>query len=281
VNKLVEGQNPIKSVSRLVAILNCFTADRPSWPLTELSKHLGWPKATTHRYLKVLETYGLLYRSREDKSFRLGYKLYMWGSLAAEAMPLREIARPIMQKLKEETGEMVVLMTYHNQEVVCIEKIDTEKRLRVALDIGRHQAPHASSSCRVIMAFLPEAEIMNIIREKGLPKICENTITDADTLLAKLGEVRAKGYAHSCEEVDPDVCGISAPIFDHKGAVIAGISVLGPIYRFTEDLVEPYSKLVKEAARKITEQLSDFEGRERMLSEKYLASSQYHGSIIN
>jgi IclR family KDG regulon transcriptional repressor len=258
--KSVESQNSLKSIGRLVAVLDCFSSDRQNWQLTELSEHLGWPKPTTHHYLKALESFGLLYRSSEDKTFRLGYKLYMWGSLAAEVMPLREIARPIMQELKEKTDELVLLMIYHNQEVVCIEKIDTEKCLRVALEVGRRQAPHASSSCRVIMAYLPEEEIQSIIHNKGLPKICKNTITEPDKLLAELAKVRAMGYAHSHEEVDPDVRGISAPIFDHNGGIIAGISVLGPIYRLTEDLIEPYAELVKGAARKISERLSEFEG---------------------
>lgn len=253
----------VKSIGRLIRVLDSFTADRSSWLLTDLSEHLGWPKPTTHRYLRALERQGLLFRSGEDKSFRLGYKLYMWGSLAAEAMPLREIARPIMEELQEKTGELVALMIYHNQEMVCIEKIDTEKPLRVAMDVGRHQAPHASSSCRVIMAYLPEAEIQAIIREKGLPKLCKNTITDADELLAELSRVRAQGYAHSHEEVDLDARGLSAPIFDHNGRVIAGLSVVGPMFRFKEDMVAPYSRLVMAAARRISQKLLEFEGFER------------------
>ena len=44
--------------------------------------------------------------------------------------------------------------------------------------------------------------------------------------------------------------------------LIAGISLLGPMYRFTEDLIEPYSILLREASRKISLKLSQFEGHE-------------------
>ena len=252
---VISSPNTVTAVNRLVMVLDCFTNEKYAWSLSELRDHLGWPKATTHRYLTALENHGILHRRGDDKRFRMGYKLYLWGNIAAESMPLQEIARPIMKDLMDRTGETVLLVIYHNQEVVCLEKIDSDRPFRIVLEVGRLQAPHASSSCRVLMAYLPMEEIKAIIRDKGLPKLCKNTITDAEALLVELEKVRKAGYAHSVEEVDLDTRGVSAPIFDHKGQCIAGISIVGPIFHFTYELVDKYADLVKEAAKEISENL--------------------------
>ncbi len=161
-----------------------------------------------------------------------------------------------MEELASATGEMPLLTVYQNQEVVCIEKIETSHSVRLALNVGTRHPPHAGASSKILMAFLPEGEIQAIIRGKGLPKICTNTITDPDRLMAELARIRDQGYAESIEETDPGAWGVATPIYDRDGDVVAAIGIAGPILRFSQDLSRQYVSLCCQAAQRISTLLS-------------------------
>jgi DNA-binding IclR family transcriptional regulator len=199
-----------------------------------------------------MEFHGILRRDPDDKRWRLGYRLVTWGELAAETTDLRHVARPIMRDLVDATGETVVLTVYQDQEVVCIEKVETSHSVRLALDVGTRRAPHAGASSKILMAYLPDDEIQAIINDKGLPGVCTNTITDSDELVAELARIRERGYAESVEETDPGAWGVATPIYGWNGDVAAAIGIVGPSLRFTDELAQQYVELCRDAARQIS-----------------------------
>jgi IclR family KDG regulon transcriptional repressor len=198
----MDNPSSVKTIDRLVTILDCFSADHPTWSLGELSEHLRLPKSTLHRFLIALESYGVLYRAPDDRRWRLGYRLFAWGNLAAESTDLRRLAHPVVRDLSVATGETAVLTVYRDGEVVCLDKVETNQPVRVALEVGSRHPPHAGASSKVLMAFLPEEETERIIHQRGLPPLCRNTITDPEALRTELARIRLQGYAESQEETD-------------------------------------------------------------------------------
>ena len=75
----------------MVDVLDCFSKDRPAWSLSELSARLDLPKSTLHRFLVGLERHGLLRRGHGDGKWRLGHRLFIWGSLAEESNSVRQV----------------------------------------------------------------------------------------------------------------------------------------------------------------------------------------------
>lgn len=247
----------VKTVDRLVKILDCFSPAQPAWSLADLSAHLGLPKSTLHRFLVSLESHGILRRDSDDKRWRLGYRLCIWGDLAAESTGLCHIALPVMHELLDATEETAILTVYQDGEVVCIEKVETTHPVRLAFDVGTRRPPHAGASSKILMAYLPEEEIQSVIRDRGLPRLCTNTITDPALLMAELARIRELGYAQSREETDEGAWGVATPIRDWKHDVVAAIGVAGPTSRFTEDLVQQYATLCRQAARRISALLGE------------------------
>jgi DNA-binding IclR family transcriptional regulator len=248
----MESSSSIKTVDRLVSVLDCFSSEERTWSLTELSVHLELPKSTLHRFLLGLEAHGILRRDPEDKRWRLGYRLFVWGSLAAESTGLRQIAHPIMRDLALATGETVILTVYHNREVICIDKVETNHPVRLKYDLGMRTRPHAGASSKVLMAFLPDEEAQAIIRDSGLPKLCTNTITDPDELRAELIRIRERGYARSCEETDEGAWGVAAPIYDWEGDVVAALGIAGPTSRYNDEAVRQYVTHCCQAAEQVS-----------------------------
>lgn len=242
----------VRTVDRLVDILNCFTRDKTSWSLSELSTHLGLPKSTLHRFLVGLERHSIVRRGTDDSRWRLGHQLFVWGSLAIESTGLRHVAAPIMRELANRTGETVLLTQYYRGEVVCIDKVETGHSVRLAMDVGAIRPPHAGASSKILMAHLPDSEVDAIIRERGLPRLCERTITDPDALHHELRGIRERGYADSHEETDRGAWGIATPIRDWRGEVVAGLGIAGPTVRFNDAQAEEYIRLCSDAAGRIS-----------------------------
>lgn len=245
----------VKTIDRLVSILECFSPEHPTRSLAELHTRLQLPKSTLHRFLVGLEYHGILRRDPLDRRWCPGYRLLAWGSLASETVEVSRIARPIMRDLVKATGETAIVTVYDNQQVVCIDKLETSQPVRMTLQVGSHRAPHAGASSKILMAYLPDEEIQAIIRDKGLPKLCTNTITDRDELMAELATIRAREYAQSLEETDRGAWGVATAVFDRNGRAVAAIGVAGPSSRCTDGLAQYYAELCQEAARGMSAQL--------------------------
>lgn len=249
-------KSAVKTIDRLVEILDYFTLEQRSLSLAELSSHLNLPKSTLHRFLMGLESHGVLRREENDKKWRLGYHLIVWGSRATESTTLREIARPFMCDLVAVTGETAILTVYHDHMVVIIDMCETAHSVRLKTEIGTQRAPHAGASSKVLLAYLPEEEVMAIIKEKGLPKLCTNTITDLHTLKEELERIRLRGYADSLEETDPGAWGVATPIFDWRGHVVGAVGLAGPTQRYSKDKLDQFVELCRKQANGISELLS-------------------------
>ncbi len=252
----MDDSSQVKTIDRLVRVLECFSPERSTWSLAELAAELDLPKSTLHRFLVGLEVHGILRRDADDRKWRLGHRLFIWGSLAAESTGLRHIARPIMHTLAGETGETTILTVYHNHEVICTDKVETSHHVRLTLEVGARRACHAGASSKILMAYLPEPETQAIIRDKGLPKLCTNTLTDPDKLKAELARIRERGYAQSLEETDMGAWGVAAPIRDWNGQVVGAIGLAGPTLRYSKEAMRQHAVRCCQAADEITELLS-------------------------
>lgn len=245
----------VKTVDRIVRIIDSFSSSQPTWSLTGLSEYLGVPKSTLHRFLASLEAHGIVRQEEGTKHWCLGYRLSIWGTSAEKSTPWQHIVRPIMHDLVADTGETALLTVYASGEVICVDKVETDHPVRLALDQGSRRPLHAGASSKVLMAYLPEGAVDAIIREKGLPRLCVNTITNEEELKSELAEIRKHGFARSFQETDRGAWGVATPIRDEHGKIVAGIGVAGPDSRFSEERVDALVHRCQEAAERISSSL--------------------------
>ena len=96
------------------------------------------------------------------------------------------------------------------------------------------------------MAYLSEEEINLIIREKGLEKYTENTITNKEKLEEEFKKIRKQGYAVDNMEHEEGVRCVASSIRDYSEGVIASMSISGPAFRIDESNIPNIAKKVKE-----------------------------------
>jgi DNA-binding IclR family transcriptional regulator len=99
-------------------------------------------------------------------------------------------------------------------------------------------------------------EIDRILSEQKMQRYTPHTITDRAELLGHLEQVRQQGYALDDEEFDDGIRCVGVPVRDYTGRVVAGISISGPAYRFTDErLRDELVPLALDAGKKLSSRL--------------------------
>ena len=221
----------IQSVSRALAILEFLAAYRNGEKLTVISHELGLHKSTTHSLISTLESAGYVQQDQTTAKYSLGLKLFELGQVVHDNMDLRNIAMPFLEELAKEFSETVHLAVLSKGEVVYIDKVDTSHSIRIGSQIGGRNPAYCTGVGKVLLAGLEDKELADTLKNMKLEKFTAHTIVEKDLLRKHLKKVRQDGYAIDQEEIEDGLCCIAAPIKNHSGQVIAGISVSGPSSR--------------------------------------------------
>lgn len=183
--------------------------------LAELCDRTGLPRATAHRLAAGLEAHRLLARDTDGR-WRLGPALTELAGKVND--PLLAAGAVVLPRLREITGESVQLYRREGTTRVCVAALEPPAGLRDTVPVGTRLPMTAGSGAKVLLAYADAAT-----QQAVLPSA---TFTDRT-----LAEVRRRGWAQSAAERESGVASVSAPVRDGAGAVVAAISVSGPIDR--------------------------------------------------
>lgn len=200
-------------LDKAVAVLYA-VAEQPCG-LNELCARTGLPRATAHRLAVGLEVHRLLARDNHGL-WRPGPALAELATGASD--PLQDAATAILPRLREITGESVQLYTRDGNARICIAALEPPVGLRDTVPIGARLPLTAGSAAKVLLAWAD-------------PETQRTVLADAVFGERALAEVRKRGWAQSAAERAAGVASVSAPVRDAAGAVVAAVSVSGPIDR--------------------------------------------------
>lgn len=247
--KTVTGVN---SVNRALDLIDILCNSDGGLSLNKLSMKAGLHKTTAYRLLRSLIKYGYADQDPESRKYKAGLKIFELSHLLIDRMELRTEARPELKKLNKETNETIHLAILDNGEVVYIDKIESQRPIRMYSSIGKRAPAHCTGVGKALLAHLPEGEVDDIAKDKGLKEYTENTITSFSALRNELGEVREQGYAIDNAEHEEEIRCVACPIYDHTRKVIAAISLTVPSYRVDQRELRKRVPLVKEHAENIS-----------------------------
>ncbi len=233
-------------------------ARRQPVSMTELHRTLGLPKTNVHRALATLDAAGWL-RAGSDRRWSLAPRAAVLGARAASGDGLRELARPVLETLRDETGEAVHLTVPDGDAVVLIERLDSPRAVRTYSALGARAPLHASANGKAWLAGLPEADAMLRIPDEPT-RYTEHTIVEPARIVRELARVRRRGWASNRGEFLSDVAAVAAAVFSRTGDPVASISVSAPITRLPRSAESRVARPVLEAAAEISAQLGH--GRE-------------------
>jgi DNA-binding IclR family transcriptional regulator len=254
--------SPATAVERALNILEAAANRREGLTNSEISHKLGIPKSSASYILRTLERRGYLRRSAETARYQLGLKILSLGGDVRANLDLAEVAQPFMRALQERIHLTIHLAVLDQGEAVYIEKVEAPGFFKVNTWVGRRMFLHSTSVGKVLLAWLPKAEVETLMRQQGMKKRTPRTITTVAKLLADLERVKEQGYAVDDEENSVGARCAGAPIFDGEGNVSAALGVSGTLTQMDEASLPKIVEALKDAARRITRQMQRSSDRE-------------------
>lgn len=220
-----DNANLSTSLMRGLAILSLFSEDRPLLGITDISNELDLNKSTVHRYVDTLRALKYLEQDEKTKKYRLGIRVVDLGIAVLSSMELRKVALPYLESLATEFGHTVNMAVLDHTEIVYVERVRTKKILGIELHVGSRLPAYCTSMGKVLLAFLPPAELRSVLDQIDLVPRGPNTIVQREALLSELERVREHGFALNNEELAYGLRSIAAPVNSAEGDVVAAINM--------------------------------------------------------
>lgn len=194
---------------------------------SKIAKNLDIGRSTVYQYLSTLHSEG--YVRKQDNKYYVGLKYLDHGMYARNRHPIIELARPSLDSLIEETGEIGWLTCEDNGKLVTLDiavgKRDINNKFRGR--IGNREFLHAHAGGKAILATYPDEKVARIINKYGLPEYTPQTITDADALFEELETIRDTDVATNDEEAITGYRAVGAAV-TQDDETIGSITIGGP-----------------------------------------------------
>jgi DNA-binding IclR family transcriptional regulator len=249
----------VQVLDRALAALEILANREGECSLADLCTEMKLHKSTVHRLVMVLEQHRLVDKNPDNGRYRLGLRLFEFGSKALIALDLRGRARPYLDQLQREFGETVFFCILDDGQVFYVEKVESQSSVRTACSVGSRAPAYCTAVGKAMLSELSDAEVSGIVRRWGLAPVTKNTITSATALRAELKAVRSRGYAIDNEEKEEGLRCVSAVVRGHSGKLFAAMSISGPAFRLTKERIPEIGQAVMRAANKLSAELG-YEG---------------------
>ncbi len=249
-----ESRNASSMLRNGIRILHAFSVDEPALGVTEISRRVDLHKSTVSRLLHQLEQMDLVLRDSESGLFRLGLGLIgITGPLLAN-LDVRRLAYSSLERLTDRTGETSALVVWSGHESVSVEQVASPNQVKHTTPIGTRYTTSASASVQVFLAELPEGRARELL-ERGLMRSAHRDESDLSTYIERLGAVRSSGVAINAGETHVEEVGISAPVRDHRGHLVAAVLLSAPSFRISPELRAQLVGTVRDTAAEVSARL--------------------------
>jgi DNA-binding IclR family transcriptional regulator len=241
-------------LGKTLDILDAFVRnEKPVLSLQKLSVETGLSKNTVFRVLYTLAEHG--YVSKENHLYRLGQKVADLANARLHGQDLVTVAGPYLTALRDEFGETVNLGVLSGGSVCYIDVRESNKRFRLAERIGGTDPLHSTALGKAQLAFLPQDEVCSLLKQWGMKKYTERTITSIGALQTELKRIRSTGYAVDNQESMVGAFCVAVPVLNTGQQPVGAISIAGPKLRFDDSQLPHVSSALRKAAGEIQRKL--------------------------
>jgi len=235
----MSGSNQSNAAAvRAFRVLETLAAAGRPLSMMDLATTLGLPKQTMHRILVQLTDAWLVTRGVGDKRYECSPRVRMLAvNVLMHAGPAAA-RHVLLEQLVAKIGETCNLTMLSGNDVVYIDRVETEWPLRMHLQPGSHVPLHCSASGKLLISFLPKDRRERVIDTLPLRPYSERTITSRDVLRKELALTRRRRLAVNDQEHLQGLIAIAVPVMLDRHRACAAIAVQAPVGRLTlQDLL--------------------------------------------
>jgi DNA-binding IclR family transcriptional regulator len=241
------------TTDRVLGILDLFTEDEPVWTAEAVVERLQSTRSTVYRYLRALIASGFLAQVGGG-GYALGPRIIELDRQIRIADPLLRVAPPVMAARREEVAGTQLLCRYYGARVFSVFEDRSDPRIETSFDRGRPFPLFRGAASRTILANLPQAQLQRLFLHHAGDIAAAGYGRTWPEFRDALKAIRRRGFA-VLSDIDPEVIGVSAPIFAAPEVVTASLVLARLKSEATERDIERLSAIAVDSTRRISEQL--------------------------
>jgi DNA-binding IclR family transcriptional regulator len=236
-------------------VLETFSGSRPRQSLTAIAGDVALDKTVVFRILQAFVSHGVMSRDHATEEYFITPAVLRWVFAVPGFHQLRALALPQMLRLRDMSKETVFLSMIDGEHRISVFQLESPHQIKRTVPLGVRRGIVYGATGKAALAFLPEERVRRLLERTSLRRLAAGTIVTRAALEAELKRTRARGYSVGVQEEVPNVAGVAAPLFDYAGAVIAVLTVTGPLQRFRSGARTKIAPHLLAAARQISQQL--------------------------
>lgn len=236
---MTQQRDLMGGLAKGLKVIEAFTAEHPRLSIADAAAITGLDRATARRCLLTLAELG--YADYDGKYFTVTPRVLRLGTGCLAAMPLPRLVQPWLDTLSEAVGQSTSVSILDESEIVYVARAAQRRVMSINLMPGSRLPAFCTSMGRILLAALAPEDARRQLEKADRAPRTENTVTDLDTLMTILADVRAQGYAINDHEVEIGLRSIAVPLFTSRGRAIAALNLgLAAAEASVGDLVARY-----------------------------------------
>jgi DNA-binding IclR family transcriptional regulator len=220
----------------------------------EIARRMATTPSTVSRQLGTLSEARFVEQVAGSGQYRLGIRVVELANALLAQLDVRTVARPFLESLVVDIGETATLSVPGDPDAITVDFVPAQRQIQGVAHLGRPSIAHATAAGKVMLAFTGATPRTPLVR------YTDWTITDADALAAELASIRRRGWAEACEEREPELNAIAAPVFASSGSLAGIVALQGPLPRFGRAAARRAVRLLLPATGAISRELGGSPG---------------------
>ena len=242
----------LQSVTRAMRLLELVAAHRDGVSAKQAAEQLEMALPSVYHLLATLTGSGYLMHRAHDHRYVLGYRVRLLEQGLVRQLTVPPLVAAAIRQTHKDADAAAYYAVYRSVEVVVAHVVDSQRRPRVqVLDVGFHEATHATAFGKVMLAAMDPPRRAEYLAAAGLRAITTRTITDRAELEAHLSQIRESGVALEVGEFQDGLSCLASPVRSSAGVVVGSVAISLPSAEFTKRRW-PVERAVRHAAMTVT-----------------------------
>jgi len=213
----------VPGLERGLRMLQLFDRNHKLLTAAEMARALAIPRSTAFRLAQTLEFLGFL--ERDGDRYRVGPAVLRLGFEYIASLEVTELARPLIERLRDATDLSAQLVIRDGREVVVVLKASPSSTFASNVTVGTRLPAHATILGRVLLGDADDAMLRSLYPEPALPRVSPKSPRTLAELKRLVREDHARGYAVSESFFEHGVSAVAAPVRGQSGGIVAAVSV--------------------------------------------------------
>ncbi|RPE66517.1 IclR family transcriptional regulator [Pacificibacter maritimus] len=222
---------------RVLEILGA--ADAPM-SLSDIARAMELSRSSAFRLVYTLRQMEFIREAEQTNTFTLGSRVLNLGFAYLNQQPITAIARPILERLRDETGVSTHLSVLEGDDVLYLVSHQARTGYVSNMRTGTRTQAYASAIGWCLLGALNAAQLQDFAARQTWNRFTEHTPLDAEALIARVNAVRADGYIVSRGFREPGGSSVAVPVRDNTGNIAACVNLSGPDSGFDFDKIHSF-----------------------------------------